>query len=613
MPYEIHPSIGIARVGSSDAAGDYYFFGPEPNCMSADYGSFAPYDRARGRVRFESDGKTPLRNYRVDPDGALKRQAVRFRIFDCERDANGVLTRSREIDPQSEKLHIEWSVHLANRKAAACTFDPGKAKVRRNARDIDNREIPFPSLVIDPGLRDLSGPNFIADPVKAAFMSVAGIELAQIRTDDRERLVVVGPAGQSGSPYGSKLEHYADNDYWYDNTADGPVLATVWTLNADGSKRDRYPVANAWVVVAPFDFAPEIDSFITLYDICQQAWADKQGLPPPALGDTYFESDVLPLLKRVRGYRWVSGPVMRAETQDRHTSWRERESDLGNPGSDDGKLFRKMLFAHIPDPDGDKTGKRQVLMPRLHDPRRNGARALSDTTTADDVLRLTRIQYAHLRNWANNQFRQGARDDRECLAAALDRIALEACNGGAFYPGMEVPELVREPQIYSTPFTLRPWLENDKPKNPAGVAPDAPGTDGLAPGQLTQALAVPWQADFWACQMERDNAWWPATRPDHVFGAEPQKPLDSQSEEVYRWDEGLSAYEDMVEHWHRLGVVKRKAFPTSNFPAGDKHDPRVTADRETNTDYYFFEDERGSEFAHKLPSCGHRDGVKKAP
>jgi hypothetical protein len=387
------------------------------------------------------------------------------------------------------------------------------------------------------------------------------------------------------------------------------VLAKVWKLNDDGSRGEAFDVANAWAVVAPFDFAPDIDSFITLYDVCRQAWADRQAAASPAPGDTFFQTDVLPLLKRVRGYRWVNGPTIRAETQDRHTSWREREADLGDPESQDGALFRRMLLAHIPDPDGKDTGKRQVLMPRLHGYDPDGDRAIRRTAGADEVLHLTRIQYAHLRNWAGNQFHKGARAEVECLAAALDRIALQACSGGAFYPGMEVPGLARKPEVYSAPFRVRPWLENDTPKDPSDVAPVE---NGLAPGQLTEGLAVPWQADFWACQMERDAAWWPATRPDHVFTAQPQKPLDSQSEEVYRWDEGLSDYDDMVEQWHRLGVVKRRDFQPNEFQTDKDHDPRRTAEQDPVTQrfYYFAEEERGRELEHKLPSCGHRDGVK---
>src|ERR1700704_307044 len=98
MAYEIHPAIGIARLGSSEANEDeYYFFGPEPRCNDDDYRDPGfSYDPATGRVRYEADGRTELGGHRVK--GGLKRQAVRFRIFDCERDQSGRLISSREID-----------------------------------------------------------------------------------------------------------------------------------------------------------------------------------------------------------------------------------------------------------------------------------------------------------------------------------------------------------------------------------------------------------------------------------------------------------------------------------------------------------------------------------
>ena len=66
------------------------------------------------------------------------------------------------------------------------------------------------------------------------------------------------------SPTGDALDtdRFADNDGWYDDTSDGIVNATI-TLPVDGEKKAE----SARVIVAPFDFAPEIDSFITLHDV----------------------------------------------------------------------------------------------------------------------------------------------------------------------------------------------------------------------------------------------------------------------------------------------------------------------------------------------------------
>ena len=56
------------------------------------------------------------------------------------------------------------------------------------------------------------------------------------------------------------IQHFANNDGWFDDLSDGPVQAE---LTIDGVKHD---VAGAWVVVGLPDFVPPIRSYRTLYD-----------------------------------------------------------------------------------------------------------------------------------------------------------------------------------------------------------------------------------------------------------------------------------------------------------------------------------------------------------
>src|SRR4051794_17971128 len=92
---EIHPAIGIARVGSSQE----FFLGPEPGL-------------ALEKNRRDST-----------PSKLLKRQAARFRVFSCTRDPQGKLVSFEELTP--DKATITWTVHLVNRKAAAPRFLKG--------------------------------------------------------------------------------------------------------------------------------------------------------------------------------------------------------------------------------------------------------------------------------------------------------------------------------------------------------------------------------------------------------------------------------------------------------------------------------------------------------
>src|SRR5882724_9014464 len=87
---EIFPTIGIARVGTSDE----FFVGPEPGLA--------------------------LDLRRRDNQGNLRPQAARFRVFECVRDAAGLLQSAQEVTALN--AIIEWSVHLVNRKAAAQKF-----------------------------------------------------------------------------------------------------------------------------------------------------------------------------------------------------------------------------------------------------------------------------------------------------------------------------------------------------------------------------------------------------------------------------------------------------------------------------------------------------------
>ena len=167
-------------------------------------------------------------------------------------------------------------------------------------------------------------------------------------------------------------------------------------------------------------------------------------------------------------------------------------SAVPNPANDNENLInraislRKMFLKHLRDPDAADEAVREVKMPRLHD----------DDYNPNEVLPLTPVQYRHMANWADGNF-TNAPTYGEFLCEAMDRIALEGCSGGPLYPGMEVPRIVKDKRKYIAPFRF----------DPAKVKP----------GDVTKGLAVPWQADFFACQMDGDNAWWPATRPDKVI------------------------------------------------------------------------------------------------
>lgn len=542
ITYEIHPAIGIARLGTSQDC----FLAPEPDMKQADYDQAAKItapDKLLRRSARELD-ETALTNYR-DANALLRRQAVRFRIFKVERDAAKKVVTCSEV--RGAAAGIKWQVHLCNRKAAApCFTDEDGENVNQNPHYVRNADVANRrSLIIDAGPQAPAG----HDPATAATLKGQfkgkDVLLGHAWTDAEGRLLVAGGLGKSGSPGAAALRDFADNDDWYDDTSDGTVTAKVTVGNAE------VDAVSAHVVVAPFDFAPGVDSFVTLFDTIAQAAIDKWPNSQPQLtGNTDFILHVLPVLMRTRGYRWVNSPTMRADVREKHAAWRPDKTQgslfdcLGdpaiqpvqNPGPDKDKLInralslRQMFVKHLRDPD-DTVDVREVKMPRLHD----------DDAQSNEVLPLTKWQYRHMRNWAAQpaQFTR-APTYGEFACDALDRVALEACSGGPFYPGMEVPRVVKDQSIYAAPFRF----------DPAKVTP----------GFITQGLAVPWQADFFECQMDGDNGWWPATRPDKVVitgDVDPRIMSDVMSERMEEWDNNVKDKDAMVLDWSRLGIVKR--------------------------------------------------------
>jgi L-Lysine epsilon oxidase N-terminal/L-lysine epsilon oxidase C-terminal domain len=489
--FEIHPAIGIARVGTSAAS----FVGPEP-------------------------GVPAPATYR-DAQGNLLRQAARFRVFRCTRAADGTLRTATEVTAADAK--VEWTVHLVNGKGAAEEFPPVAARRSaaagsprlRNARHTDRG-----ALVVDPGPRTVSTPGERATFDSGTFLGTA-VPLGDITCDDGGALVVAGGFGKSGfvSPDGSRvpIRNFANNDNWFDDASDGTITAkvTVGTRKPVDAKPAR-------VIVAPPDFAPGIVNLITLYDVAFQAAVDRGWRSVPAKPS--FARDVQPILLRVLGYQWVlqlarDGHSSGTGMGDFASQWLA----LGDPSSAHAGA-RQGVLATLRDPQEAVTDDDFGFMPRLHH---------SDYAAFPNaVLRLTPTQYAVLQHWVDGHFVKDLdrpKAVKELLPDALDRVALQACSGGPFFPGIEVGRIMADPQTYSEPFRV-----------------DA----ALPAGRLTAGNAVPWQADFLACSVDEQSqlAWWPAQRPYQVF--------PSTTAEITRfWDRGVSGFAGMIDQWHRLGVV----------------------------------------------------------
>jgi hypothetical protein len=504
---KIFPSIGLARLGNSPTE---FYFGPQ-----------APGQPLHPRGGFK------------DPQGRVKRQAARFRVYAYNAQDQVI----KELTLQDAE--INWTVHLANKKASFYEFKGRYRPVTplRNATvqsDLppDQRNL----LIIDPGARSISGANQqganyqfdnggigplpvseAANGSEKSRVTVSArlnVPLGELRTDDAGRLLVLASCGESGSLIANNpITDYANNDYWYDDTSDGPVTATVTLHNGQAvTVKGR-----AWVMCVPPHFTTDTTCLTTLYDQMEEA----AGLD--ARPQLSFSRDLWPIFSRVASYSWVNkmalighGPGKYANFLDPNTAAKLADNRPENLS------FRELIFQRIRNPNlipneriwDNNSGEQYppaaanqadgYYMPPMAGDYGWDGPVDRDATT---WLAVTPAQYRWLEHWRDGNFD----NDWPALGQlglpqplpfeqipvadqpqALTRAMLERTVGAPFYPGIEMTYIVRDKSLYSEPFRF---------------------ADNLQAGDITRWMALPWQADFFEC----NTFWWPSARPDDVI------------------------------------------------------------------------------------------------
>jgi hypothetical protein len=566
---QIYPGLGIARLGNSP---DDFFIGPETPGQPA----------------------SPIGGFK-DAAGRIKRQAARFRIYayDAQGAVLGELTAA--------DANIVWSVHLTNRKAEYMTFRgrfwqsqyPNFYKYNPDETPLRNQEIMDPAerakvLVIDPGPRsikagdepvefdggtigplpysDIPVPATGSDPLSGTrngwwncaeksqllepvrMSGKAEVPLGTLRVDAEGRLLVLGGYGNTdtlipNNDIGRLMtnDYYANNDYWHDDTSDGPVTATVTVDGHDVPVKDK-----AWVLVVPPKFVPFAECLTTLYDTAMETWEKSHSgsLPERPVS---FTTHIYPILRRLAGYTWLNATATQHHGPNTNNYFADVHSPLfallsSNTGEDAARERRRIferlrppgLVAETPDAaDTEESSKfaKYIFMPQMSG---DGG----EPTTVDDTpgspldqvfdcktgqswpetqpttqpggnyitwLTLSERQYGDMKLWAEGKFAtdwkgvpQPVPLEKLPLADqpdALSRAALEPCVGAPFFPGIEITYIAIRPDTWSGPCRVK---------------------QSFRPGDITSHMALPWQSDFSECATN----WWPTARPDDVVSQE---------------------------------------------------------------------------------------------
>ena len=568
----IHPSIGVCRVGNS---ADEYFLGPEVT----------------------DPPPAPPGFYREKGSGAVKRQGARFRIYGY----NAAGTAVKEITAADGE--ITWTVHLANKKAAWFQFQVAQdipeaaaapTMYLRNATIGDRA-----ALAIDPGPRRIegagkSGRDYAFD--SGRFMGKQ-VYLGELRTDEAGRLIVLGGHGKSASYTGSMAVTFANNDGWHDDTADGPVTATV---RLGGRTLTALP---AWLVVAPPNFAPDQKSVRTLWDLLRDGAIAAGTLKAPVRPS--FRDDIAPIFQRLSALQWVNAgyAAMFGFGGTAELGGAASLQRLGRPSPDESAMRAAIVMQF-------RVAARDLGSPVPWPYHYGDAMAVPAPSTPNAFTTLTPTQMRFLNQWAAGDFTADydpgwtppAKIEDLPVAAQpdmLDRAALDFCLADAFHPGCEMTWPMRSASIYMAPFRiLHAAAGHPEPSYGLVFTSDmltGPIFAGQYPGGLTRWMAVPWQTDTASCRSAYGTAqqtfgpylptFWPArvpndvlTEADYEIVMDKSKPLHERREAFGRrlkWnrviDNGTSfgRINNLAADFAQMGIVETRAGPADDpdFPA----------------------------------------------
>jgi L-lysine 6-oxidase len=592
--YQIHPSVGVARLGNSPGA--FYL---EPETIGGRPLRCDEY----GNPALEHGRPVPVRKFK-DDEGRVLRQGSLFRVF--ARDGEGELT---EVTLKTKGVaSITWTAHLANKKAAWYGFaeqqgdlmygNGNSYQAQKVAKNNPDRKTPGErrKLIIDPGPRSVSGARqsaeFSQDTIPPGYpfgsfppppkQGIPITTLGGLRTDDEGRLVVLGGYGNAAGD--TTISSFGGASTWHDDIADGPVYCTIEM--DDGTSQQL----TAWCLVGSPRFAPELVNVVTLDDIAFDVAVRYQNLAPGLYANgafdpgyvASFDRDIGPVMRRLMDALWVANvPSMAVFSAPRF--------DVRDP-SEANRPMREAYFRYFRHPLSQQeqgftdlgTDRGAPMMPL-----QSGSNSVSNVLLWK-FLTLTQTQYFLLGQWAAGKFENGPGSGFGLNRR--DRASLGNCVGSPMCPGIEVTWSTTNPAIWdpASPFRILHAYDEAHyrqhgldPMREEATAPGFPApTPGCEPGDLTKRMAIPWQADFFQCTAQfinysdpqvnqsPDNIpvpptyyayWWPVQSPMFVLSgytalAEQQAAGVPAGFQVY-YPRGVNSFAQMITGWSYLGFV----------------------------------------------------------
>ena len=578
----IHPGMGVARLGNS-AQGVY--IGPEV---------IHPEPKPFGSTR--------------DAGGAIKRQAARFRVYGYDK--NGAVVAEVQ---QSENSSVEWSVHLANKKAAWYEFDaamdiPATVKLSVPLRNPSVRGSGRDALAVNTGEKKIMGVSMQDSSfVMAGNFQGTPVTLGELRTDKVGRLLVLGGTGVSASPSNQpvyepvKPSSFNNAAGWYDDIADGPVNARV-TIAGKPFVADA-----AWVASAPPNFAPDLVGWRTLNDLLKDVYVQAGMMDVPR--QVSFEKHVRPILSRLNELQWVNKGFLSM-------------FGAGAPMNfADVALLKRLSAAPVshlyPDPNGElrrtiynsfrATNTRTVeegAWPWIY----GDAFGYTDPDpsippSASTYLKLPMMYDYILTKWVDGDFTDDFASDGlpyqelrdvplQEQPDQLDQSAMHFCLADAFHPGCELTWPMRHASMYRAPYRIRAREagKNDPTYGSTLTHDDVIQVNGplyeQSPGDLTRWMALPWQGDTAYCRsgydMEYDPylpTFWPARVPNQILTEVDYNTLCDASLPMAEriaafqnrpsWLRQLPAQDPapeqmmyMIQHFGEMGILEAKPKPS---------------------------------------------------